>query len=574
MLRRKRAQVWGTYTKVLEEANIKAGSRTTKRLHFMNISQQTLEDVKEAAKFIEPELDKIVEQFYQNIIRDKDLQFKIKEYTTENKFKNAIKNYVSQLIKANVDESFVQSRVKIGQMHSKIDLSANYFIMGHSLLIQFVSAILMQKLNKSPDKMIRLSLSFQKLANYDQQLIVDVYYETTFKYFLREAANMLNEITELDTTQHLIETMNKQMDETHSVTAATEQMSTSIQDVSNHAVRVAEGTEAAVQSAENSRKVIDEALNDIEEVGQVYDVVMEDVNQLGNEIENTHEIINVIKEIADQTNLLALNASIEAARAGEAGQGFGVVATEVRKLSEHTKDQIEQITTNMGTLQGVSKQVTDRIQQTGKSVEKSVAGSQIAGKELASIIETMQSINQETTQIAAMSEEQSSTVVEISDRNMNMYELSEEVQKLTEETAGIIYDISKNMETYRLKFIEAHPIYDHKELINMAVTDHLLWKWKIYNMLLGLDEVSLDTVTTHTECRLGKWYYDELPNKIKQLDAYKQLEQPHKEVHDCARHAVVQYQQDDIFEAKEALKKLEVASSRVVMLLKELRESV
>lgn len=574
MFKRRRPKNWGAYTQILEEQRLQVGTRPTARLHFLNISEETLADVREAGEYIQPLLGNVVDQFYENIARDKHLVSIIEKYTTFDALKVTLRKYIESLLRADVNEDYVQERVKIGVVHSKVNLSANYFLMGHQFILQYLSSILIEKLHNQPDKLMRLTISLQKLITFDQQLIVDVYYETTFNQFLHEISSMLNDVTGLDITQHLIEAMDEQIEETHSVTAATEEMSTSIQDVSNHAVRVAEGTEAAVQSAENSRKVIDEALRDIEQVGKVYDHVMADVNQLGKEIENTHEVIHVIKEIADQTNLLALNASIEAARAGEAGKGFAVVATEVRKLSEHTKEQIEQITINMGKLQEVSKQVTSRIEETGRTVEKSVAESQQAGKEVESIIQTMQTINQETTQIAAMSEEQSSTVVDISERNANMYELSKEVQKLAKETAGIIYNLSKRMDSYRMTFINAQLVYSHKDVINMAITDHLLWKWRIYNMLLGFETIELNDVTSHQHCRLGKWYYGDLPERVKSLDIYKQLEEPHKAVHNCAKYAVEQYQLENTDEAKKALERLEEASSKVVSLLTQLKDTV
>ncbi len=74
----------------------------------------------------------------------------------------------------------------------------------------------------------------------------------------------------------------------------------------------------------------------------------------GKAVENSKEVNQVtgfIREISEQTNLLGLNAAIEAARVGEAGAGFGVVASEVRKLSVDTKNATQNIESSLGSVQ-------------------------------------------------------------------------------------------------------------------------------------------------------------------------------------------------------------------------------
>lgn len=569
-----RPKDWETYMKDLKAKHLKVGNRPTERLKFLGITEQTLNDVREAATYLTPYIGQIVDKFYERITQSPQLEKLIAEYSTVSQLKITQKQYLEQFFRADVNEDYVATRVKIGAVHSDINLTANYFVMAHDMMVQFMTTILMEKLSRQPDKMIRCVVAVQKLSTFDKQLIIDVYTESTFRIFLHGVSGMLNDLTQLDTTQQLIEGMDNQIAETHSVTAATEEMTASIQDVANHAVRVAESTEEAVQTANNSREIIGEALQDIEEVGRVYEIVIQDVNHLEKQIEHTHEVINVIKEIADQTNLLALNASIEAARAGEYGKGFAVVATEVRKLSEHTKDQIEQITHNMESLQAVSRNVTERIQETGKSVDKSVSESVRAGSELENIVTVMQSISGQTAQIAAMSEEQSSTVTEISERNTNMFEMSKQVQKLAQDTAEVVYDLSINMNDYRLTFMEGNLMESQEDIIEVAKTDHLLWKWNIYNLILGVASISKSDLTSHTACRLGKWYYEGKGLELKNEQAYKDLEEPHKAVHNCAKHALEQYELGNIDEAKEALSRLETASETVVHLLEEMKSKL
>ena len=74
----------------------------------------------------------------------------------------------------------------------------------------------------------------------------------------------------------------------------------------------------------------------------------EEFKSLSKAMAGLRGVLGVIDGITGQTNLLALNATIEAARAGAAGRGFGVVASEVKKLASDTKTTLGQTQSAIG----------------------------------------------------------------------------------------------------------------------------------------------------------------------------------------------------------------------------------
>ncbi|WP_034771616.1 methyl-accepting chemotaxis protein [Caldibacillus thermoamylovorans] len=570
----KKTKTWRDYLNFSQSTDIsQVGERAKERLVFLGINLETVNHVRQASQILLPYKDEIVNQFYDRLLAVDHLKKMINEYSTVERLQQTLGKYLEQFLCAEIDQEYIMTRIMVGKTHSRIHLTAEHFISAHHFLIQFMTSILMEKLHQKPDQMIQMVLAIQKLAAFDQQLIVEVYMEETVKTFLFGVSDMLNQTTQLDTTKKLILSMDRQKEESYSVSAATEEMSSSIQEVADNSVKVAEGTEQAVQSADQSKVVIDGALDDISQVGQVYRQVIEQVNQLGHEIKQTQAVVKIIREIADQTNLLALNAGIEAARAGEQGRGFAVVASEVRKLAEHTKEQITQITSNMDSLRKVSTDVIQQIKHTGELVERTVTEAQHTRDVITQIISRMKEISQATSHIAAMTEEQAAVVTEIADRNTVIYDHSSQTQEVAKDTAKIIYDLSMKMDQYRLSFFDINVKLSSIDMIRVAKTDHLLWKWKIYNMLLGIQTIDPEQISSHEACRLGKWYYGDLPPFVKENSAYKELEEPHKDVHRFAKIAAEEYAKGNIHGTEQALQQLEQASNKVIHLLSKL-ESV
>lgn len=101
--------------------------------------------------------------------------------------------------------------------------------------------------------------------------------------------------------------------------------------------------------------VMEEVAASASEVSANEGQLAERVKEVANISAQINEVLDFIKNVADQTKMLGLNAAIEAARAGEHGRGFGVVAEEIRKLSDQSKETAESI-------RKLTREIADKIE--------------------------------------------------------------------------------------------------------------------------------------------------------------------------------------------------------------------
>src|SRR5260221_11247539 len=105
---------------------------------------------------------------------------------------------------------------------------------------------------------------------------------------------------------------------------------------------------------------------------QLREAAMQSAGKMKRLGESGQEINNTVMEITDLTsrmNLLALNAAIEAVRAGEHGQGFGVIAQEIRTLAVHSAEAARKVATRIRTIQHEMATVSQSVEQKIQKVE-------------------------------------------------------------------------------------------------------------------------------------------------------------------------------------------------------------
>ncbi len=197
-------------------------------------------------------------------------------------------------------------------------------------------------------------------------------------------------------------------------------------------------TTKTADHASEAKKIAEEggseATKAVEKMNNIKDSVISSakvIGDLGDKSKQIHDIVDAINQISEQTNLLALNAAIEAARAGEAGRGFAVVADEVRKLAEESKQATGQIDRMVAEIIDTTSKAVTSMQQGTSDVEES-------STVINSALKSLENISSEVADVA----EQIDEVNTAADLQKG---LSENVEKSIDEVTTVANDISHNL---------------------------------------------------------------------------------------------------------------------------------
>lgn len=248
-----------------------------------------------------------------------------------------------------------------------------------------------------------------------------------------EAAQQLDRGTQqLTQNMHTVhQGMHSQQHQTDQAVAAIQQMSSTVQQIAQHADDTRAQSQTADQLSHDGQQVVSRVEKSIGTLSTGVQSTAATIQQLAEDSQKINTVVNVIHGIAEQTNLLALNAAIEAARAGDMGRGFAVVADEVRNLARRVQDSTDEITHMVTELQDRTREAVQSMQDSSSRADHCAQEAHEANKALEAITQAVSQIRDRNTQIAVAAREQAHATEELS-------HLADGIRSVSEQTVGRI----------------------------------------------------------------------------------------------------------------------------------------
>lgn len=236
--------------------------------------------------------------------------------------------------------------------------------------------IIVTNLPEAGDEIGQLSAAFNKMSQQLRTLVEKT--KKTSEHLLDSATNLsaiseetsasseevgraINEIaTGTQEQAHDLDKINQTVEMVSSSIGAMGTQSKTMHDITKQAEKLStEGIEIVHQLQQSNTDSL-----------AASQVVSGEIKNLNGKINQITQVMETIESIAEQTNLLALNASIEAARAGEYGKGFSVVAEEIRKLAEQSKNATHQVQEVVSTIVSETTKTVESVEGTMRTAKK------------------------------------------------------------------------------------------------------------------------------------------------------------------------------------------------------------
>lgn len=331
----------------------------------------------------------------------------------------------------------------------------------------------------------------------------------------------------------MLNIVNKQKEALNSVASASDDLSASIKESEAIINSINQQATEAYESSITSKDVMSQTITAVSQSFSSIIKADEAMRGFSEKSEAVNEVIQVIDKIANRTQILALNARVEAARSSN-GQGFAVVADEIGKLSIDTKNSVIKIDAFMKDLLSDIHILVTQLDELKEVLETCSSSATQTEQSVQNVSMSMKDVISEINELYNRINIQNSTTTSFAQHTLEIAQESDMLEDYCKKPGKDMYIISRAIDKIRTSLVKKRSRLSTTEMIDIYITDHLIFTGRLYNMIEDFEELLLRNLNQPDNCKYGKWSIN-VQNQYPQLAReFAKADKLHCQLHEFA----------------------------------------